>query len=114
MNDCLFCKIVTKQIPTKIVHEDDQTVAFDDINPQAPAHTLVVPKTHVATIQDCGTQDQGLLGHLLLACARVASLKGLAEQGYRVVSNTGKDGGQTVFHLHLHVMGGRHMGWPPG
>lgn len=114
MSDCLFCKIVDKKIPAKVVHEDDQTLAFDDINPQAPVHTLVIPKRHVATVQDCGAQDQSLLGQLMLTCAKVAKLKGLAESGYRVAMNTGADGGQTVLHLHLHVMGGRHMGWPPG
>lgn len=114
MSDCLFCKIVDKKIPAKVVHEDDQTLAFDDIHPQAPVHTLVIPKRHVATVQDCGAQDQSLLGQLMLTCAKVAKLKGLAESGYRVAMNTGADGGQTVFHLHLHVMGGRHMGWPPG
>lgn len=114
MSDCLFCKIVEKKIPAKIVHEDDQTLAFDDINPQAPVHTLVIPKKHVASVQGYGPQDHTLIGQLLLACTKVAKDKGLAESGYRLVANTGRDGGQTVFHLHFHVMGGRHMGWPPG
>jgi len=114
MSDCLFCKIVDKSIPAKIVYEDDQTLAFDDINPHAPVHALVIPKKHVASVQDCGVQDERLLGQLLLACAKVAKRKGLAETGYRVAANTGRDGGQTVFHLHFHVMGGRHMAWPPG
>ncbi len=114
MNDCLFCKIVEKKIPAKIVHEDEHSLAFDDINPQAPVHTLVIPKKHVAAVQDCGVQDQVLLGQLLLSCTKVAKQKGLTESGYRVVANTGRDGGQTVFHLHFHVMGGRHMAWPPG
>jgi histidine triad (HIT) family protein len=114
MSDCLFCKIVAKQIPAKVVHEDDQTLAFDDIHPQAPVHTLVIPKRHIAAVQDCEEQDQALLGRLLLTCAKVAQLKGVAESGYRIVTNTGKNGGQTVFHLHLHVTGGRRMSWPPG
>jgi len=114
MSECLFCKIVEKKIPAKIVHEDDQTLAFDDINPQAPVHTLVIPKKHVAAVLDCGPQDQPLIGQLLLACTKVAKDKGLAESGYRIVANTGRDGGQTVLHLHFHVMGGRHMAWPPG
>jgi len=114
MSECLFCKIVEKRIPAKLVHEDEHTLAFDDINPQAPIHTLVIPKKHIAAVQDCTGQDQGLLGHLLLSCANVAKQKGLGESGYRIVTNTGRDGGQTVFHLHLHVMGGRHMNWPPG
>jgi len=114
MENCLFCKIVQGSIPAKIVYQDDQALAFDDINPQAPVHTLVIPKKHVAAIQDCDKTDQILLGHLLLACAQVAKQKGLAESGYRIVTNTGADSGQTVFHIHLHVMGGRHMAWPPG
>jgi histidine triad (HIT) family protein len=114
MTDCLFCKIVDKKIPAKIVHEDEHAVAFDDINPQAPVHTLVIPKRHVAAVQDLGPNDQALLGQLLRTCVIVAQQKGVAESGYRIVANTGPDGGQTVFHLHFHVMGGRHMGWPPG
>lgn len=114
MSECLFCKIVEKKIPAKLVHEDEHTLAFDDINPHAPIHILVIPKKHVSAVQDCTTQDQGLLGYLLLSCAKVAKQKGLVESGYRIVTNTGPDGGQTVFHLHLHVMGGRPMNWPPG
>jgi histidine triad (HIT) family protein len=114
MSDCLFCRIVEKKIPAKVVHEDDQILAFDDINPQAPVHTLVIPKRHVASVQDLGESDQVLLARLLLACTKVATNKGLADPGFRLVANTGRDGGQTVFHLHFHVMGGRHMTWPPG
>lgn len=114
MSDCLFCKIVAKQISAKVVYEDDQTLAFDDIHPQAPVHTLVIPKKHIAAVRDCEERDQALLGRLLLTCAKAAQLKGIAESGYRIVMNTGKDGGQTVFHLHLHVTGGRRMSWPPG
>lgn len=114
MSDCLFCKIVAKAIPAKVVHEDDHTLAFDDIHPQSPVHTLVIPKRHVASVQDLGEADQTLLARLLLTCTKVAKDKGLADSGFRFVANTGRDGGQTVFHLHFHVMGGRHMGWPPG
>jgi histidine triad (HIT) family protein len=114
MTDCLFCKIVQKDIPAKIVYEDDHTLAFDDINPQAPVHALIIPKKHVAAVQDCRNEDSGLLARLLMACANVAKQKGLAESGYRIVTNTGRDAGQTVFHLHLHILGGRHMRWPPG
>lgn len=114
MSDCLFCRIAEKTIPAMIVHEDDQTLAFDDIHPQAPVHTLVIPKRHVGSIQDLGESDQPLLARLLLTCTQVAKNKGLAAPGFRLVANTGRDGGQTVFHLHFHVMGGRHMGWPPG
>lgn len=114
MTDCLFCRIVQRSIPAKIVHEDDRTVAFDDINPQAPVHTLIIPKKHVSAVQDCHDQDSDLLAQLMITCANVARLKGLAQSGYRIVTNTGRDAGQTVFHLHLHVLGGRHLGWPPG
>jgi len=114
MTDCLFCKIVDKKIPARIVHEDEHTLAFDDIQPQAPVHTLVIPRRHVAFLKDCGVPDQSLMGQLLLTCVKVAKQKGLSESGYRIVANTGQDGGQTVFHLHFHVLGGRHMTWPPG
>jgi histidine triad (HIT) family protein len=114
MSDCLFCKIVEKKIAAKLVQEDEHTLAFDDINPQAPVHTLVIPKRHVAAVQDLGADDQSLLASLLLSCTKVATLKGLRESGYRLVANTGRDAGQTVFHLHFHVLGGRHMVWPHG
>lgn len=114
MSECLFCKIIEKKIPAKIVHEDDQTLAFDDINPQAPIHTLIIPKRHVPSIQDFSTQDQSLLAQLVLTCTKVAKQKGVSESGYRIVTNSGADAGQTVFHVHWHVLGGRHMRWPPG
>ena len=114
MSDCLFCKIGSGQIPAKVVLQDDEILAFDDVNPQAPVHVLVIPKRHVVALNDAGTGDQVLLGRLLEAAASVAKKKGIAESGYRVVANTGRDGGQSVFHLHLHVLGGRHMAWPPG
>ncbi|HEY6084910.1 MAG TPA: histidine triad nucleotide-binding protein [Nitrospira sp.] len=114
MVDCLFCKIVEKKIPSKVVHEDDHILAFDDINPQAPVHTLVIPKRHVASVHELGVTDHHLLGQLLISCSHVAKLKGLTESGYRLVTNTGRDAGQTVSHLHFHVMGGRRMAWPPG
>jgi histidine triad (HIT) family protein len=114
MSDCLFCKIAAKTIPAKLVHEDDRSVAFDDINPQAPVHTLVIPRKHVASMSELNEADAGLLGHLLLVGNQVAKQKGIAEGGYRLVVNTGRNGGQTVFHLHLHLLGGRPMHWPPG
>ena len=114
MSECLFCKIAEKKIPAKLVQEDEHTVAFDDINPQAPVHTLVIPKRHVTAVHDLGLEDEALLARLLMSCAKVAALKGLRSSGYRVVTNTGRDAGQTVFHLHFHVLGGRHMTWPPG
>ena len=114
MSDCLFCKIAEKKIPSKIVHEDDKAVAFEDVNPQAPTHVLVIPRKHVASIAELNDADAGLLSHLMLTGAKVAKQKGIADGGYRIVVNTGRNGGQTVFHLHLHVLGGRPMHWPPG
>ena len=114
MNECIFCKIVARTIPAALVYEDDLVVAFDDTNPQAPTHTLVIPRKHVASITELQDSDVGLLGRLLLAGNKIAKLKGIADAGYRVVVNTGAHGGQSVFHLHLHVLGGRHLAWPPG
>ncbi len=114
MDSCIFCRIVAGTIPAKIVYQDEQVLAFEDINAQAPVHILVIPKRHVAAVQDCGASDQALLGKLLSTCADVARARNLNGSGYRIVTNTGADSGQTVFHLHLHVLGGRPMGWPPG
>ena len=114
MSECLFCKIVARTIPAALVYEDELVVAFDDINPQAPIHTLVIPRRHFTSIAELQDSDVTLLGCLMVAGNKVASLKGIADSGYRFVVNTGAHGGQSVFHLHLHVLGGRHMGWPPG
>jgi histidine triad (HIT) family protein len=114
MSECPFCKIVARTIPATLVYEDDMVVAFDDINPQAPTHTLVIPRKHMASIAELQDSDVGLLGRLMLAGNNIAKLKGVADAGYRLVINTGAHGGQSVFHLHLHVLGGRHMAWPPG
>jgi histidine triad (HIT) family protein len=114
VSNCIFCRTVEGSIPAKVVYQDEDTLAFDDINPQAPVHTLVIPKRHIPSVQDLGETDQALLGRLLLTCAKIAKDKGLSPSGFRLVANTGRDGGQTVFHLHFHVMGGRPMGWPPG
>jgi histidine triad (HIT) family protein len=114
MNECIFCKIVARTIPAALVYEDDLVVAFDDTNPQAPTHTLVIPRKHVTSIAELQDSDVGLLGRLLLAGNKIAKLKGIADAGYRIVVNTGAHGGQSVFHLHLHVLGGRHLAWPPG
>ncbi len=113
--DCLFCKIVSGAIPAKRVFEDDQAIAFRDINPQAPTHILVVPKKHLASLADVGStqEDEELLGHLLAIVVQIARNESLSG-GYRTVINTGSDGGQTVDHLHLHLLGGRAMHWPPG
>lgn len=112
--DCLFCRIVSKELSSKIVHEDDQTVAFEDINPQAPTHILIVPRKHIATLSDAAPEEAALLGHLQLVAAQVARERGIVESGYRVVINNGRGAGQSVFHLHLHLLGGRGMRWPPG
>lgn len=111
--DCLFCKIVEGTIPSKPVFSDERCYAFADINPQAPVHFLVVPREHIKSTAEAGPQHAELLGQLLLTGAQIARDKGLAK-GYRVVINTGPDGGQTVDHLHVHILGGRHCTWPPG
>jgi histidine triad (HIT) family protein len=111
-DDCLFCKIVRQEIPVKLVFENDRCVAFRDINPQAPTHVLIVPKQHVASLNDA--TDPALVGALSLAAAEIARAEGIAESGYRTVVNTNGHAGQTVFHLHLHLLGGREMHWPPG
>ena len=114
MADCLFCKIIAGQIPAKLIHQDELSIGFLDINPQAPTHALFVPKRHIATLNDATIEDRELLGHLVFVASKYAREKGFAESGYRQVLNCNSDGGQTVFHVHLHLMGGRHMGWPPG
>jgi histidine triad (HIT) family protein len=111
---CLFCKIVAKQIPSKVLFEDDEVLAFHDINPGAPTHVLVIPKEHVVDLAHGKPEHAALFGKLLLATQRVAELTGITESGFRVVANTGRDAGQSVFHLHLHVLGGRALAWPPG
>ena len=111
--DCLFCKIVAGDIPVKRVFEDELCMAFPDINPQAPTHLLVIPKEHIASQAHAAAEHKELLGHLMATAAELARTQGL-DGGYRVVVNTGDDGGQTVHHLHLHLLGGRHMHWPPG
>ena len=113
-DDCLFCKIVAKQIPADIVYESDTVVAFRDINPQAPTHVLIIPRKHIATINDIGEEDQAIVGSLFTAAAEIAAAEGLADDGYRVVMNCGEAAGQTVFHIHLHLLAGRSLSWPPG
>jgi len=114
LSDCIFCKIANREIETTVVYEDDICIAFDDANPQAPVHVLVIPKRHIASLAEAGEDDAELLGRLCLACDKVAAAKGIREDGYRVVTNRGAKAGQSVFHLHLHVLGGRAMNWPPG
>jgi len=111
---CIFCRIAAGEIPATVVHETPDTLAFRDINPRSPVHVLVIPRRHVASIAELGPEDQELAGRLLLAAGEVARQEGITDQGYRVISNIGAWGGQTVDHLHLHVMGGRAFHWPPG
>ncbi|MGE5587417.1 MAG: histidine triad nucleotide-binding protein [Clostridia bacterium] len=111
--ECLFCRIARREIPADVVYEDHQTLAFRDINPQAPTHVLVIPKRHVSSLADLGEPDEALMGHLLVVATRLASTLG-AGSGFRVVGNCGELAGQSVFHVHLHLLGGRRFGWPPG
>ena len=111
-DQCLFCRIVRREIPARIVHETDDTIAFADINPQAPTHVLVIPKVHVSSLNEAS--DAAQIGRLAIVAAEIARGEGLAERGYRTVINTNADAGQTVFHVHLHLLGGRRLGWPPG
>jgi histidine triad (HIT) family protein len=112
--DCLFCKIIAREIPASIVYEDDQVLAFNDINPQGPTHVLVVPKRHIATLNDLTPEDDALVGQMVRQAAVIASDRGIAVSGFRTVFNTNRDANQTVFHIHLHLIGGRGMAWPPG
>lgn len=114
MSDCLFCKIVAGELPAELEYEDDEIVAFRDVNPQAPVHLLVIPRRHVATLLETEDGDAELLGRLQRVGVELARRHGLGERGFRLVTNCLEDGGQSVFHLHLHVLGGRVMGWPPG
>jgi histidine triad (HIT) family protein len=114
VTDCLFCKIIAGQIPGAIVYQDDRIVAFKDINPQAPTHVLVVPRRHIASLNELTADDDGLVGEIVRRGAALAKAAGHGDRGYRTVFNTNADAGQTVFHIHLHVLGGRTMTWPPG
>jgi histidine triad (HIT) family protein len=114
MDDCLFCKIASGKIPANLVLEDDVLLAFHDIRPQAPSHLLIIPRRHIATINDCQAQDAELLGRMILAAKSLAKTFGLSEPGYRLVFNINSGGGQEIYHIHLHLLGGRQMIWPPG
>jgi histidine triad (HIT) family protein len=114
MSDCLFCRIVRKEIPASVIYEDDDVLVFNDINPQAPLHALVVPKRHIATLNDLSSGDDAIVGLMVRRAAAIAREKGYADRGFRTVFNTNADAGQTVFHIHLHVLGGRGLSWPPG
>ena len=114
MNDCLFCKIINGDIPSDKVYEDDKVYAFSDINPTAPVHILIIPKEHISTINDLTEDNNEIIGHIFNVAKKIANDKGIAEDGYRIVSNCNKAAGQTVFHIHFHLIGGREMGWPAG
>src|SRR5438067_13009081 len=114
MADCLFCKIITREMPASIVYEDERVLAFNDINPQAPVHVLVIPKQHIASLGDLAADNDQIVGEVVRRAAAIALDRGIAAGGYRTVFNTNRDAGQTVFHIHLHLLGGRPMKWPPG
>ena len=111
---CLFCKIIAREIPASIVYEDDRLLAFNDINPQAPTHVLVIPKQHIESLNDLQAGDDQMVGELVRRAAAIARERGISAGGFRTVFNTNRDAGQTVFHVHLHLLGGRSMAWPPG
>lgn len=112
--DCIFCKIANGEIPVEVIYEDADIFVFPDQNPQAPVHYLAIPKKHIASLNEVDTDSRQVIGHLLHRIARIAGEKGFADAGYRVVNNCGRDGGQTVSHLHFHVLAGRSLQWPPG
>lgn len=114
MEDCLFCKIIDKSIPSDIVYENDNVLAFNDINPEAPVHVLIIPKIHIPTLNDLKKEHVGLLGELVFTAGILAKKLGIDKDGYRTNFNCNDAGGQTVYHIHLHLLGGRHFSWPPG
>lgn len=114
MSDCLFCKIVSGEIQSTKVYEDEKVIAFNDISPQSPVHILVIPKEHIASMNDIDEDNHNIIGHIHLAIKKIAEEKGLAKKGYRIVNNCGRGAGQEVDHIHFHLLGGRNMQWPPG
>ena len=112
--NCLFCKIAAGEIPTTLIYEDDQIVAFNDIAPQAPHHVLIIPRKHIATTNDLIAENNTLIGDMMLVAKKIATSLNIADAGYRVIMNCNKNGGQAVYHIHLHLLGGRQMQWPPG
>ena len=114
MEDCLFCKIVAGDIPSTKVYEDDKVYAFNDIEPQAPIHIIIVPKMHISSSNELTDDNAEVIGHIFTVAAKIAKEKGFAEKGWRIVNNCGEDGGQTVGHIHFHLLAGRNLGWPPG
>jgi len=114
MEGCIFCGIINKDIPARIVHEDDEVLAFEDINAKAPVHILIIPKEHIGSLNDLPKDREPLLGRILAKARAIAAERGILKSGYRIVLNTGPDSGQEVFHIHVHLLGGRQMTWPPG
>lgn len=114
MDDCIFCRIIEHKIPSKIVYEDEKAMAFKDVNPQAPLHVLVIPKKHIPTTLDISKEDNELIGHLFQIANNIAGENKISERGFRLVMNTNPEAGQSVYHIHLHLLGGRIMHWPPG
>jgi histidine triad (HIT) family protein len=114
MSDCLFCRIAAREIPASIVYEDDRVLAFNDVNPQGPTHVLLIPKRHIPSLNDLTPADDGVVGELVRRASAIAVERGISAGGYRVLFNTNRDAGQTVFHIHLHLIGGRSLTWPPG
>lgn len=112
--DCLFCSIAKKEIPSEVVYEDDKVLAFKDISPEAPVHVLIIPKEHYSSALQINDENCGIVGHIYAVASKIARELGVAENGFRIVNNCGKDGGQTVGHIHFHLLGGRNLGWPPG
>lgn len=114
MSDCIFCKIAKGEVPSDIIYEDDKIIAFNDLNPQAPVHFLVIPKEHISSMNEIDENNVSIISHISLVINKIAKEKGIDEKGYRIVNNCGEFGGQTVEHLHFHILGGRKMLWPPG
>lgn len=114
MSDCLFCKILDGEIPCDRVYENDHVIAFRDVNPQAPTHILVIPRKHISTVNDLTADDKNIVGEMVLAAQAIAKQEGIEDDGYRLIMNCNEGAGQTVFHIHLHILGGRRMNWPPG
>ncbi len=112
--DCLFCKIISKALPSKMIYEDQDLIVIEDINPQAPVHLLLIPKVHRGSVMDLADSDQNLMGSLILKIKEIAGKKGIGQSGFRLALNCGEEGGQTVSHIHFHLMGGRRLRWPPG
>lgn len=114
MNDCIFCKIINGEIPSEKVYEDELVLSFKDINPEAPSHVLIIPKKHISSLNELKEEDEKIISHVFMVAKEIAEKLGIANSGYRIVTNCGEDGGQTVSHIHFHLLGGRSLQWPPG